>query len=198
MTIDIYLLAKILGTIVGILGSGTALWKWPISPVMRWFKNTNKLWNDIAFEFKPNGGSSMKDAITRIETRQLIKDQRDRALDNDTLYGIWEADETGRYTHVNRTYNRISGTLTEDLLNYGWINTIYPPDRLAITQEWELAREQHREFYGEYRIELPDGKIINVINIGHPLKDRNGNLKGYVGQLVVKGDSDDVFFSTSP
>lgn len=192
---DIYLVAKIIGALGTILGSLAGLWKYVINPSVTWFKATNKLWNDIALEFKPNGGGSMKDSLNRIETRQLIKDQKDRALSNDALFGIWESDPEGRCTYVNRTYQRITGYGFESLEGFGWVNIILDKDRDRVLQEWESALKQQREFYSEFRIETPDGKVTPVISVGHPLKARDGVLKGYVGQLVVKGDSDDVFFS---
>ena len=194
---DIYFLAQAIGAITVIISAIGAAWKYAIHPVKDWFIKTNKLWEAIAAEFKPNGGGSLKDAVNRIETRQLVDAQKARALTNDTLFGIWESDETGKCTYVNRTYQRIVGLSQDDLLGWGWINIIHTDDRAKLATDWEQTLKQEREWYAEFRVTRPDDTSIEVISVGHPLKGRDGKLKGYVGQLVAKGDSDDVFFSIS-
>jgi PAS domain S-box-containing protein len=196
---DIYLIAKVIGALGTIVGACAALWKYMLKPIKDWFTNTNKLWETIAAEFRPNGGGSMKDALNRIETRQLVDAQKARALTNDTLFGIWETDETGKCTYVNRTYQRMAGLSQDDLLGWGWINIIHEDDRAKLAQDWEQTLKQEREWHAEFRVVRPsDETTTPVISVGHPLKGRDGKLKGYVGQLVVKGDSDDVFFGLSP
>jgi len=152
-------------------------------------------WETMAAEFRPNGGSSMKDAITRIETRQLIAEQRGKALYNDAIFGIWESDETGKCTYANRTYQRIVGRGFEDLEGWGWTNIISSHDKERVTQDWAQALNQQREFQSEFHVQHPDGKEIPVVSVGHPLKDRAGKLKGYIGQLVTSESEDNVFFS---
>lgn len=196
---DIYLIAKVIGALGTIIGALAAIWKYALKPMKEWFTKTNKLWETIAAEFRPNGGGSMKDALNRIETRQLVEVQVRKALNNDTLFGIWESDEKGKCTYVNRTYQRIVGLSPDDLLGWGWINIVHTDDRAKLAQDWEQTLKQEREWHAEFRVVRPsDETTIPVISVGHPLKGRDGKLKGYVGQLVVKGDSDDVFFSLSP
>lgn len=192
---DIYLIAKILGAIAGAVGSLTLLWTKILNPLISFFAGLYSQWNSIVAELSPNGGTSIKDAIGRIETRQLVQEQRTKALDNDAKFGIWECDEYGRCIYVNRTYQRITGMQKEDLLGFGWINAIYLDDRQTMLSNWELTLKHQREFYGEFRVEQSDGKLIQVVSIGHPIADRDGKFKGYVGQLVEKKDEDNVFFS---
>lgn len=195
---DIYLVAKVIGALGTIVGACAALWKYVLKPIKDWFTNTNKLWETIAAEFRPNGGGSMKDALNRIETRQLIEVQVRKALNNDAIYGIWESDAEGKCTYVNRTYQRIVGLNHDDLLGWGWINIVHTDDRAKLAQDWEQTLKQEREWHAEFRVVRPsDETTTPVISVGHPLKGRDGKLKGYVGQLVVKGDSNDVFFSLS-
>ena len=194
---DIYLVAKIIGALGTIIGALAGCWKYVIKPIKNWVVNTNNLWETIAAEFKPNGDGSMKDALNRIETRQLIDAQKARALTNDTLFGIWETDEQGKCIYVNRTYERMVGFSKEDLRGWNWLNIIHTDDRAKLAAEWEQTIKQEREWYAEFRVVRPDDSVIQVISVGHPLHGRDGKLKGYVGQLVAKGDSDDVFFSIS-
>ena len=196
---DIYLIAKIIGALGTIVGALAGCWKYVIKPIKNWVVNTNNLWETIAAEFKPNGGGSMKDALNRIETRQLVDAQKARALTNDTLFGIWETDEQGKCIYVNRTYQRMVGLSQDDLLGWGWINIVHTDDRAKLAANWEQTLKQEREWHAEFRVVRPsDETTTPVISVGHPLKGRDGKLKGYIGQLVVKGDSNDVFFGLSP
>ena len=194
---DIYLVAKIVGALGTILGALAWCWKYVVVPVRNKLVKINDTWDTIAAEFKANGGGSMKDALNRIETRQLIESQEGRALTNDTIFGIWRADEKGRFTSVNRTYERMVGMSKTDLTGWNWLNVVHCEDRHSVLQDWEQAIQHEREWYREYRVTRPDGTEIQVISVGHPLFGGDSKLRGYIGQLVAKSDSDDVFFSVS-
>lgn len=65
--------------------------------------------NAITAELRPNGGSSLRDSINRIEqcqkeisTRQLISDQRQRAILSDMNFGVLETDASGNCIWANR------------------------------------------------------------------------------------------------
>ena len=191
---DIFFISKLIGALGAILTALYACYKGTVK-VYKGGRKVTEQWNRMVAELTPNGGSSIKDAIGRIETRQLIEVQVRKALNNDAIYGIWESDSEGRSTYANRTYQRIVGRNFEDLEGWGWVSAVHPDDRKRITDEWKLSIEQKREFSNEFRVLRPDGNEVQVISVGHPLKDRDGNLKGYVGQLVTLAAEDHVFFS---
>jgi len=191
---DIFFVSKLIGALGAILTALYACYKGTVK-VYKGGRKVTEQWNRMVAELTPNGGSSIKDAIGRIETRQLIEVQVRKALNNDAIYGIWESDSEGRCTYANRTYQRIVGRNYEDLEGWGWVSAVHPDDRKRITDEWKLSIEQKREFSNEFRVLRPDGNEVQVISVGHPLKDRDGNLKEYVGQLVISDQTDDVFFS---
>lgn len=192
---DIILIAKYLGMASAIVGACSVLWLKVLKPFGLFFTGLYSQWNRMVAELTPNGGSSMKHALGRIETRQLIEVQVRKALNNDGLYGIWEADTDGKCTYANRTYQRIVGRNFEDLEGWGWVNAIHPDDRATVVASWKSALEDKREFGARFRVMRPDSELNNVVSVGHPLKDRNGTLKGFVGQLVISDQTDDVFFS---
>ena len=194
---DIFLVAKLLGTLSGIVGACGVLWLKVLKPLLAFGSNIRAQWNHVVAELTPNGGSSIKDAIGRIETRQLIEVQVRKALSNDSLSGVWETDASGQCTYANRTYQRIVGRSYEDLEGWGWTNIIHKDDRAHVVQEWKEAVADRREFQTKFRVVRPDDETVYVTSVGHPLKDRAGNLKGFVGQLVTRAQEEDVFFSIS-
>ncbi len=176
-------------------GFAGSAWKWVIKPSISFLNGLWDQWNRMVAELTPNGGSSIKDAVGRIETRQIIFDQKMKALNNDARFGVWESDSTGKVTYANRTYQRITGRSLEDLENWGWVNTISMSDRERVLDDWALSIKQEREFASKFNVIKPDGTNVDVISVGHPLKCRNGTLKGYIGQLVTADAHDDVLFS---
>lgn len=193
---DIFLVAKLLGTLSGIVGACGVLWLKVLKPLIGFGTNTYSQWNKIVGELTPNGGSSIKDAIGRIETRQLVEVQVRKALSNDSLSGVWEMDAEGKMTYANRTYQRIVGSSYEDLDGWGWTNSIHKDDRTTVVNEVRTALEQHRELHVQFRVVKFTEETVLVCMVGHPLKDRAGSLKGFVGQLVTRAQEDDVFYCT--
>lgn len=191
---DIFLISKFIGALGAIITALYACYKGTLK-VYRGGRKVTEQWNRMVQELTPNGGSSIKDAIGRIETRQLIEVQVRKALNNDAIYGIWESDAEGKCTYTSRTYQRLVGRSYEDLEGWGWVSAIHADDRKRVSEGWKLALEQKREFNDEFRILKPDGSETQVISVGHPLKDRDGNLKGYVGQLTTLAAEEHVFFS---
>jgi PAS domain S-box-containing protein len=191
---DIYLIAKLLGALSGIVGACGVLWLKVFKPLFTFGSNTKAQWDKVVSELTPNGGSSIKDAIGRIETRQLIEVQVRKALSNDSLSGVWEMDAEGKMTYANRTYQRIVGSSYEDLDGWGWTNSIHKDDRTTVVNEVRTALEQHRELNVQFRVVKFTEETVLVCMVGHPLKDRAGSLKGFVGQLVTRAQEDDVFY----
>lgn len=191
---DIFFVSKLIGALGAILTALYACYKGTVK-VYKGGRKVTEQWNRMVQELTPNGGSSIKDAIGRIETRQLIEVQVRKALNNDAIYGIWESDAEGKCTYASRTCQRLVGRSYEDLEGWGWVSAVHADDRKRVSEGWKLALEQKREFNDEFRILKPDGSETQVISVGHPLKDRDGNLKGYVGQLATLAAEEHVFFS---
>src|SRR5437868_3178306 len=58
--------------------------------------------DSISAQLQNNGGSSIKDALDRIEVRQNIFEQRQRVQFSQSSYGVLELDSEGRAVWVNR------------------------------------------------------------------------------------------------
>jgi PAS domain S-box-containing protein len=186
---DIFTLSAFLGAIVAIGGSVYTIWSKIIRPVVNWLRKMAGLLETMEKEFKPNGGSSMRDAINRIELRQIIADQRVKALDNDSIRGVWEADQEGKLIHTNRTYQRIVGSTAEALDGFGWVNTIHPEDRESVMKEWDSAVKQQREFYGVFRLKNKK----KVVSVGYPLR-HGDKVHKWAGILIEESEEGQVFF----
>jgi len=189
---DIFLLTKIVTTLVALGGGVYAIWTRVIKPVIDWLKRMAGLLETVEKELKPNGGSSLRDAINRIELRQIIADEKAQAMEMDSIKGVWEADTKGRYIHTNRTYQKITGLSSEATHGYGWLNAIHKDDREGVLKDWEQAVSQQREFYQTFRIQVGK-KVVRVVCVGYPLKF-SGVTHKYAGILVEESEEDTVFF----
>lgn len=145
-------------------------------------KATRKLEEGIGVllsEMKPNGGSSLKDQINRIENRQLYLDGRSKAMLNEDFNGVFETDEDGRCNWVNRRFIRMTGRSFEELRGHGWHNIIHPEDRERVEKEWDSAIAENRAFMVSYRMIHPDRDPVIVRTTGHRIQAADYSLGGY-------------------
>lgn len=123
----------------------------------------------IMAELFPNGGSSFRDAIDRIEVRQLLSEQRQRIFFQDLNLAVCETNASGECIWVNRTFARLTGRLPSELLKFNWVNAIAEEDRDRVMSEWLTAVEQRREFNSHYSVLHTSGEKIPVYARTFPL-----------------------------
>ena len=184
-----------IGQWVGILGiiGGALLWlhKKVIKPTVVNFNRWQDAIDKMALEFKPNGGTSIRDSLNRLEqsVAKLRGISKVILLDNEE--GIFETDATGKCVYVNRTYEKITGRSFSELEGDGWHIVIHPVDAARVTYEWDTCIKQEREFNMEFQYRLPNGDAIPVRVIALPIKDpsaKTPTVMGYLGRTaIIKG-----------
>lgn len=116
----------------------------------------------VVDELKPNGGASIRDSLNRIEIRQVLQEQRQKAILSDMSVGVFETDTDGEFIWVNRKYLRMTGRTPNEVTGSGWINTIAERDRERVTAEWKSAMDASREFESSYLMITPDDERVEV------------------------------------
>jgi PAS domain-containing protein len=133
----------------------------------------------------PNGGSSLSDAIHRMERQLAINQTTQRIiLVEDTAIMFW-ADPNGRYNRVSKAYADLVGRAPEEMLNEGWKSHLSVSCRRAVIEEWSFAVRDMREFY--MRCELQNHlahKAFTADVTAYPAKVDN-KVVGYVGRITL-------------
>ncbi len=143
----------------------------------------------IIHDLRPNSGSSLRDAVDRIEDRIVLMDRVQWAIRQDGPVGIFICDKTGRNSEVNRTYCRWLGVGSDELLGHGWRALLAgPSQREDYDDEWSEAFSQGREV--EFRIDLRaatgEVKIFDIH--AYPLHTRSGDVGDYLGVIRLAGE----------
>jgi len=114
----------------------------------------------IVSQLSPNGGSSLLDAITRVEKHQRISETKMGQYLDTKNAAIFETDAEGLYTWVSKSYEELVGRPKIELLNWGWTLPIATHELDSVRHEWALAVEQKRIFEATYSVDKA-GKIVN-------------------------------------
>lgn len=137
----------------------------------------------MAEEFRPNGGSTLRDAINRIEDKVTSNEQKTLAIIKSLPLGTWIADDKGKWSDPNKSLCRITGRTESELKGDNWSNWIIPNEKEDVFDEWKRCVENDLNFDMEFNIFLPDGKSQKVHAVAYQLKDSSGKLKGFLGTL---------------
>lgn len=161
-----------------------ALWKSVVFPTLRYATTLAKVLanlEDIKHQLKPNGGSSLRDAIDRIETRIIMAEQRAKFICMDGPVAVFEADAEGNFIHTNRTLTRWTGRTPDEFLGAGWVNAVAKSDRARIFTEWRTAVAQRREFDESFCLDPLTGDSVEINCSAFPMLDAKERLTGWIG-----------------
>lgn len=139
-------------------------------------------------EFKPNGGSSVKDSLNRLETS--VAATRQTALTLASVIGIayFQTDSHGAYVYVSRDWQRLTSMFAEEALGTGWIDSIHPADRQLVLHSWNDAVKEARSWKAKCR--MSNGMEIHLT--ANPIKSHAGLVEGYVGFFEVDENADNT------
>ena len=171
-------------------------WVWPI--VRQGYRNImghaalddklTQIGEQLTFvvkEMRVNGGTTVKDALNRIEKNLELTNERLRAGLRDSDEMCFEADEKGRVIWANRTVMRTLGRSPEQIMGQGWVNIIAPSVRDRVVKKWQESIDQHREFEMEVIWQRADGTEFPVFVHSYRMADANNNTLGYFGTVKL-------------
>lgn len=116
-----------------------------------------------------------------MEKRAKENESRFRSLTEVMPQLVWLSDADGKFIFINNNWPRVTGTLMEENLGHGWMNTIHPDDRMATLLNWEKALNTGEVFETEYRIKKYDGSYGWYMARGIPIKNDLGQIERWVG-----------------
>ena len=189
--------AKI-SAISALMGSLVAFWVKVAKPYLNKRKDKkNELYvmiNNIHNELKTNGGSSVKDAILRLETGQHKIIARLDGIDESQKISLnlqgtafWISDEDGGCSYASPGLCKITGHSESDILGNKWIGWVIPAERERLFEAWLFSVENRTVFDEIYTFKRSDGLYQKVWGLCFH-KTVNDNHAGSLGKIDAIGE----------
>lgn len=105
-----------------------------------------------------------------------------QAVNDASPLGLVRADQEGKCTYVNRTFEAITGMARQAALGDGWLDAVHPNDRPMLRAALRHLNQTQQAFQETLRCVHPDGKIVWTSIKVAPIVIDNA-IAGYVGTL---------------
>lgn len=150
-------------------------------------------------EFIPNGGSSLKDAVNRIEDNQESYYALVSARLDADHQAIVLTDVQGKVTNISRAFQEYTGMTLNMMEGDGWVNLIHPEDRKQVEENWKAVVANKREMNEDQRYIRPDnGQELKVHIKVYRQRDSKKILRGFLAVVHPLEDERLCPYSTDP
>lgn len=130
----------------------------------------------ILDELKPNGGSSIKDAINRIDRKLVRNESIQKAIINAQDIPWFSTNQQGEIIEIGRPLCRVLRRSEHEILNYNWIS--WAQDRAGLLGNWKYCVENQMDFSQQAVFLTPQGQSILMEILAYQLDG-----KGYWGTI---------------
>lgn len=181
-------LASRIGAATAIFTAAYGAYRLIKTSVMRVINISNRL-QMISEQLTSNGGTSLRDAINRIEERQIRTEQRERAFLQTHPNIMFELDNDLMLAWANKVFLEKFETDTDLIQGYGWHNLIEENDRDRVIHQFKTAQTTVRNFSTVANFVI-GGNLNQTIEMNLTATVmRNSNLKTSGFLITVKSES---------
>jgi PAS domain S-box-containing protein len=142
----------------------------------------------------PNNGSSMPDALNRLEiavTALQAQNDASFALSEAMLWNhpksMFQCDDHGSNTFVNNAYARLLGVNVEDLIGLGWRSYVHPDDLLKYDSIWKQAFAEKRACWFHIRMITSEKETLNT-SVHFTVLRNQSKFCGFLGMVDIHPD----------
>ncbi|MGW8186159.1 MAG: PAS domain S-box protein [Desulfobacterales bacterium] len=96
-------------------------------------------------------------------------------------YGVWVTDASGFCTYVSPSFLEMVGMTMDQIQQFGWLHLLPPEDVEPTKNHWLHCVQTGEKFEHEHRFKSMDGSYRNVLAIGRPVRDGEGNIIKWAG-----------------
>lgn len=192
---------KIVGLLIGLGTIGTAAYLKIIKPMRLVAKNKRQevynMVHAIHKELNYNGGSSIKDAVARLEktnvqilTRLGELEESQKVVLNIQGQAFWLSDNQGETNYVSPALCKVYGHGESDIMGNGWVSWIIDDgenDRESIFAKWNFSVENRTVFDERYTVKRSDGLKQKVMSLCFHKVVNNAHA-GSIGKVEPIGE----------
>jgi len=133
-------------------------------------------------ELYSNGGSSLRDAVNRIERSQDLIENRSKSIIMTSKSGVFETNAHGGLIWANKAFVSMASRQLESLGGLGWITSLVEDDHERVAGLWRAAVADKRDLDCEAQfINIETGDTIPIHLRAYVMKDRKGDVLGWIG-----------------
>lgn len=186
-------IAKMVGYVSVIGGGVWALWRKVLKPMTEIIRSRYQALEAIpqiqaslkliTEQLVPNGGSSLRDSIDRLESNSVVMGQIHGVLLTTNNVALVRMDSDGHVIEVSDPLCWLLGRSREELLGNNWISAINDEDREEVETEWNSAMEADRNFESRFCFDLNDGTKVKVYMKVQPTPSIRGKHQGFMGTI---------------
>lgn len=139
--------------------------------------------DELSAQVKPNGGSSLRDAIDRIGHRIAAMEVLDRTRWHmDPHIASFRNDAHGNCIAANLKLCQLFGVSESELTGMNWRNSVHPSDIERMTKEWTEAVKMGADFTMRVKYQDERGTPIPSLCSAKAIKV-NGQVIGWLGMV---------------
>jgi PAS domain S-box-containing protein len=117
----------------------------------------------------------------RSEDAYQESEQRFQNTANAAPLMLWMSGCDGLCNFFNQSWLQFTGRTIEQEKGIGWIDSVYPDDKLKCLQTYYSALNTRTKFEVEYRLRRVDGEYRWILDTGTPRFTPSGEFTGYIG-----------------
>lgn len=131
-------------------------------------------------------GTSIQEALRRIEERQIMQEYRMRfVLDSNLEMGIYETDKYGNCLKVSNVYCKMLNKTEDECTGSKWVSSIHNDDKDRVLSEWNEAIKYGRVFDSTFRFLRQNDSPFKVKSRANPVFDKKGDIIAWIGAITL-------------
>lgn len=165
---------------------------------LQWKRNrNNSAIGRIEAQLTANGGSTVKDAINRMEakldglTREvtLLHSMQKMLADTDNSLVTWVASPIGDFEFLSLGVTKLTGRQVEALKGNNWLNMVHDRDRDRVEGKWRDAVAHRRDL--EVRFDIAgDDTVTPVVMRAYASQTQARVFTGWTGTITTRGEGE--------
>lgn len=163
---------------------------------LQWKRNRNTgTLGRIEAQLQANGGSTVKDAINRVETKldgltrevTLLHSMQRMLADMDESFVTWVASPIGDFEFLSLGITKLTGRQVEALKGNNWLNMVHDKDRDRVEAKWREAVAHKRDL--EVRFDIAGEDTVTPVAMrAYVSKTQAKVFTGWTGTIITQGE----------
>ncbi|WP_324721004.1 PAS domain S-box protein [Salinimicrobium sp. HB62] len=147
-------------------------------------------WNSLEIALVEEVCQQTWDEMQKAKAEKALKEseQRFRNLVEASALAVWETQPDGSIAVDSPSWRSFTGQTYEEWTGNGWLNAIYPDDRVRVITQWQKAVKTQTIFDMEYRMLSSSGKPHWTNVKATPIFDTEGNISRWFGMNIDIND----------